>query len=348
MAQVDVSVVVPTFNRPDLLRPTLESVLGQTRPPREIIVVDNGTDERTEQVVEGYGPHVRYVKIAPGGVQLARNKGVEVASSTWIAFLDDDDLYDPAFFENIEPVIADGRAQMIATDHRKFLHPLELGQFNEKTNVEMAPDGYLEGIPRPEAGAAWSYVGSFPVERLVRYNIFYPSTLVLRRDFICSLGGFDPAVRGIPSEDIEFTSRALAAGRLAIVWRDLVSYRMHGSNTSGNPVKQRVGKWRILEKVDAKNAHGSAALAAALRENLPVRRRRVFDLAFRHGLDDLLREVAPLLAPEDMTLKRRVKLRAISLPGPLRAIPRELVKRLSTASAIDRRALESWSPGSKA
>jgi len=345
--QVDVSVVIPTFNRPDLLRQTVDSVLAQTRSAREIIVVDNGTDDMTEQVVRGYGSRVSYLKVAPGGVQEARNRGVEAASSTWVSFLDDDDLLHPTYLAHVEPVIVDGRAQMLVTDHRKFVHPVEDGRFNEKTNIELAPDGYWDGIPRPEGGSAWSYVGSFPPERLLRFNVFYPSTMTLRRDFIQAIGGFDPAVRGIPSEDIEFTTRALSAGRLAIVWQDLVSYRMHGSNTSGNPVKQRVGKWRILEKVHAKDAHGSATLAAALAENLPIRRRVVFDLAFRHGLQDLMQEVAPMLRPEDLTPKRRAKLRFATLPAPLRRALLGTAGLFSSALRRDKRVLQDWSPGGR-
>lgn len=347
MQQMDVSVLIPTFNRPDLLQQTLDSVLAQTRPAREIIVVGNGTDDDTRRMLERYGSRVVYIKMDPVGVQAARNRGIAEASPTWIAILDDDDLYHPTFLESIGPVIEDGRAEMIVTDHRKFVHPIERGEFIEKANGEMAPEGYWEGVPRPNGDAEWSYVGSFPPERLLRLNAFYPSTMVLRKDFVERLGGFDPGVRGIPAEDMEFTSRAIPAGQLAIVWKDLVSYRMHQSNTSGDPIKQRIGRWRIFERVREKNAHGSPALAAALEENLPVRRRVIFDLAFRHGRFDVLVEVAPRLSPPDRTLKRKAKLRVAKFPRPLQETALFVARQLSPAMKRDRQDLRRWSPGAR-
>jgi glycosyltransferase involved in cell wall biosynthesis len=90
-----VSVVIPTWNRAELLSRALDSVLAQTRSPEEIIVVDDGsTDDTASRVRTGY-PEVRLIEQPNAGVSAARNAGIRAASGTWIAFLDSDDRWLP-------------------------------------------------------------------------------------------------------------------------------------------------------------------------------------------------------------------------------------------------------------
>jgi len=115
---VDVSVVIPTCNRPLLVAETVKSVLCQIRQPREIIVVDNGTDSCTEEALRCFAPAMTYIRQPPTGVQTARNAGAAIASSTWIATLDDDDLYQPNFLSTAEAAMTDGRADAIFSDQQ--------------------------------------------------------------------------------------------------------------------------------------------------------------------------------------------------------------------------------------
>ncbi len=89
--EFDVSVVIPTFNRAHLVTRAVDSVLAQTRPVREIIVVDDGSKDDTSSVVRQYEPHVRYIYEENAGVSAARNHGIREAVGEWIAFLDADD-----------------------------------------------------------------------------------------------------------------------------------------------------------------------------------------------------------------------------------------------------------------
>jgi len=90
-----ISVVIPAFNCAEWIRAAIESCLSQTRRPAEIVVVDDGSTDRTGSVCADFGESVRYVKVANGGVSRARNIGAKMASGEWLLFLDADDILMP-------------------------------------------------------------------------------------------------------------------------------------------------------------------------------------------------------------------------------------------------------------
>ena len=332
---MDVSVIIPTYNRPALLKQTLDSVLAQTVGPREIILVDNGTNDETRAMVEAaYRGAVTYLKVPPEGVQAARNAGIARAQGAWIATLDDDDLWRPHYLEHVAEAAADGRANLIYSDFRKFIEEDGARNPYARSNFEMAPAGYWDGVPGPTANEAWSFAGSFPVERLLRFVAFYPSTMAIRRDLVQAIGGFNREIFGIKSEDMEFTARALLAGRLAIVWAPSADYRIHGANScAADWISQAIGRWKIFEYIYARDGYGSEAFRNALEEDLPRRRAHMFDQAWRHSRFAASDEIEPLLRPSDWTWMRRVRLAVRRAPAPVRGAvmrTRELVSDLSS------------------
>ena len=88
---VNVSVIIPTYNRKNLLKRALHSVSNQTFIPREIIVVDDGSSDGTKDWVLERFPDIRYIYQDNSGVSSARNSGIKEAIGSWIAFLDSDD-----------------------------------------------------------------------------------------------------------------------------------------------------------------------------------------------------------------------------------------------------------------
>ena len=88
---LNVSVIIPTYNRKNLLKRALHSVISQTFVPQEIIVVDDGSSDRTKDWVSERFPDVRYIYQDNSGVSSARNAGIKEAIGSWIAFLDSDD-----------------------------------------------------------------------------------------------------------------------------------------------------------------------------------------------------------------------------------------------------------------
>ncbi len=89
----EVSVVIPTFNRADLLPQAIDSVLSQSYTDFELIVVDDGSTDSTQEVLSPYRGKIRYLFQENRGVSAARNLGVKVARGRYICFLDSDDLW---------------------------------------------------------------------------------------------------------------------------------------------------------------------------------------------------------------------------------------------------------------
>lgn len=90
---MNISVIIPTYNRYDFLKRALESVCAQNYMPKEIIVVDDGSTDKTSQIQRDF-PHIIYLHQKNSGVSSARNAGIKKASCEWIAFLDSDDTWD--------------------------------------------------------------------------------------------------------------------------------------------------------------------------------------------------------------------------------------------------------------
>lgn len=90
-----VSVVIPAYNVEQYIGRAVDSVLAQSRPAQEVIVVNDGSKDGTAAVIQRYGPDIRYIYQEKAGASVARNRGIEEAKGEWIAFLDADDEYLP-------------------------------------------------------------------------------------------------------------------------------------------------------------------------------------------------------------------------------------------------------------
>ena len=92
---MEISVVIPTFNRADLLPRAIDSVRAQSLAPAEIIIVDDGSTDDTEPLIGSRYPECRYIYQDNRGVSAARNRGIRAARGDWIALLDSDDTWLP-------------------------------------------------------------------------------------------------------------------------------------------------------------------------------------------------------------------------------------------------------------
>src|SRR4051812_17628622 len=115
---IRISAVIPTYNRAKTLARAINSILAQTFPLSEILVVDDGSTDDTRRVVESYGDRVRYFNQANAGVASARNRLVDEARFNWIAFLDSDDYWLPDHLRRMADAIesTQGEAALYFSD----------------------------------------------------------------------------------------------------------------------------------------------------------------------------------------------------------------------------------------
>lgn len=88
---MNISVVIPSYNRKDLLKRSIDSAINQTKKPFEIIVVDDGSTDGTETMIKSDYDFVKFIKQKNKGVSAARNIGIKISIGEWICFLDSDD-----------------------------------------------------------------------------------------------------------------------------------------------------------------------------------------------------------------------------------------------------------------
>jgi len=94
-----ISVIIPTLNRAELLEGALNSVIGQTYPPDEVIVIDDGSTDATGEMIRSKFPGVIYRWQENHGISHARNQGIKKTNNEWLAFLDSDDEWLPQKLE---------------------------------------------------------------------------------------------------------------------------------------------------------------------------------------------------------------------------------------------------------
>jgi glycosyltransferase involved in cell wall biosynthesis len=204
--------VIPTHNRAELVVAAIESVLAQTGSyPLEVIVVDDGSTDDTEQTLRAYGDRVRYHRIEHSGLPArARNVGIGLARGELVAFLDSDDLWTPHKLATQIPVFDDPAVVLSYGHARKFKNddpaPLE---------TVVAP----ERLPRGEAFAS-----------LLEENVISTLTTVVRRSALIELEGFDESagLRGVEDYELWLRIAATFPGAISAVDADLALYRVHG------------------------------------------------------------------------------------------------------------------------
>jgi glycosyltransferase involved in cell wall biosynthesis len=226
-----VSVVIPSYNRGTLLIEAIESVLSQSVDPSEIIVVDDGSTDSTEALIEPYRSRIRYVRQQNGGVSSARNRAIREASGELIAFLDADDVWHPRKLEIQLRILQD--------------HP-ELGllgtdSFDWPTSAE------------PEVNA--DHLGPLVLItwwQLAVKNHLTTSSVIVRRWVLDRAGEFDTKMQG--PEDRDLWIRVAEIARVAHLDQPLTGYRIVPGSVSQQAETCLAGMLRILGKLDERRA----------------------------------------------------------------------------------------------
>ena len=203
---------MPVHNGSEYVAEAIQSILSQTRPPIECLVIDDGSTDGTGEVVRQFGRDVAYVRQDRSGASSARNQGAALAHGALVAFLDHDDVWLPTKLERQLETFAASRASIalcaldVVDERGTVRRTMRLRPRGDLITGMLTFDG-TETVSCSSAG-------------------------LMRREELLKIGGFDPALS--VSADWDLLFRMALAGAPAYVDEPLVRYRVHGSNMSND------------------------------------------------------------------------------------------------------------------
>jgi glycosyltransferase involved in cell wall biosynthesis len=237
-ADVVVSVIIPTYNRAHLLQEAVESVLAQSLPGVEVIVVDDGSTDETRTTVECYGERLRFLVTEHGGAAHARNVGMRAARGKYVAFLDSDDRYLPgklalqvAFLDS-RPDVGMVSTEASAFDESGVLEGYHLNTYHRtyrRLSLSYA-DVYAEhGVFQWGGRDVPAYVGNVFRHVLLGGLIMSP-TVMFRRHILEKVGYQNTTYRNL--QEYEFLVRVCK--HFTVAFLDVPTYlvRYHDSQLS--------------------------------------------------------------------------------------------------------------------
>lgn len=280
-----VSAIIPTYNRGRVLCEAIESVLQQTYQNMEVIVVDDGSTDDTQERLRQFGDRIRVVTQRNGGPASARNHGITLAMGELIAFLDSDDLWLPTKIER-QVNLLERLGPSISCCLCNITMQWRTG---DRTSFDIA------SLDPPIDEGIWLNVDEILVTRFVLFN----QGIMIRRKVLERSGGFDESLWLL--EDTDLSLRLSLEGPWAFIRDPLVVWR---ESSNGSLYKQaqkdemssRMPLVRILEK----------HLARVMARECPPRLRR-----YAHG--ELMRARRQLRASR----KSLMTLRGHSVAGKL-------------------------------
>ena len=211
-----VSVIVPTYNCDRYIVEAIESVLEQNYQNKEIIVVDDGSTDNTEQVIKPYLNTVRYFYQKNQGSSVARNHGIEKSKGDFIAFLDADDFFldKNKLEEQIACFSAYPSSGIVHTGWQRV-------DRNGQKIIDREP---------------WLVTPNLDIETWLIWNPILPSAMMFRKEWLQKVGGFDPQFR--VSEDTYLILKLASMG-CETTWlkKITVAYRQHEHNLTSQTLK---------------------------------------------------------------------------------------------------------------
>jgi GT2 family glycosyltransferase len=243
-----VSVVIPTYNREQILGRAIESALAQTYTDLQVVVADDGSSDQTRAVAKSYGARVTYVYQANAGVSAARNLGLRHARGEFIAFLDSDDEWSPWKIDaEVAALRRHPRAGIVWTDMKsvdevgRLIHARHLRVMyrayakvdieNTLRQVDTLGELMTPGIPEDLAAAAVREGDLYGA--ILLGNLLHTSTVLFRRAWFEKTGGFDESSR--TGEDYEFYIRLCSAGPVLFIDAPSTLYRVGAGDQLTRP-----------------------------------------------------------------------------------------------------------------
>jgi glycosyltransferase involved in cell wall biosynthesis len=213
-----VSVVVPTYNRAGIISKTIDDVLSQTYQDMEVIVIDDGSTDDTQQVLRNYGNRIRVITQPNGGAAAARNRGIEASRGAVIAFQDSDDLWNPEKLSRQVALLGKVDKSVPCCLCNALMQNL-YGDGKDHFSFDLA-----EMHPRYREGL-WLNVTEVLANRFVLFN----QTVAIRRDALEKTGGYDTTLKYL--DDVDLPLRLSLEGPWAYI-RDPLTIWAGGTSDS--------------------------------------------------------------------------------------------------------------------
>jgi len=287
------SVIIPNYNNAATLGRAIDSVLAQTWPAHEIIVIDDGSSDASPEVAARYGQRIRYIRQANGGVSAARNAGAALASGNWLAFLDADDTFLPERLAlHARWIERDPTLDFLLADQNFRTPEGELLQHS----IDATPFGRQLLAQHP--GQQEIVLEQSQFGALIADGFTEVRTLSIPRATFHALHGF-PLGKRI-GEDLHLVVRLCAAsGRAGVTTQAVADYFIYPASAIRKDV---IGAQRnfvtTLEELAAEMTAAPTALRAGLREKIRQARMSLAYMHLRKGeRGAALACVTPLLAP---------------------------------------------------
>jgi glycosyltransferase involved in cell wall biosynthesis len=275
-----ISIVIPTFDRAELLREALESVYEQSYKNFQVIVVDDGSTDHTAQMLKQYEGRVTVVCQSRGGISAARNAGLDECLGEFVAFLDNDDLWTPDKLEaQVAFALATPQATVTYTD---------AVQFNKERQFQKTFVDHFSALKDP----------TDLFQRMIEeYAIPLMSTTMIRVDFLRDYSLRFQDFAGI-DDLLLFLEILRRGGEFAYLPRPLTWRRMHSGNFSGNHRRRFEQRARLYRTMLAEMADLTTDQRRALKLGLRDAQYRVAecnweDLRLPEARKDFLQCVGP-------------------------------------------------------
>ncbi len=221
--KIKVTVVVPTYNREKTIKRCIDSILAQTKPPFEIIVVDDGSTDRTIEIVEKIDNNIiKIIKQNHRGAQAARNLGIINAKGDYIAFLDSDDKWLPQMLE-------EGTFQLSKCQEDCITYSDCLVYKNNRTKLWRLPP-----------------VGNVSYASLLKQNAPMFQSMIVNKDLFFKIGLLDENVEAFQEWDTSI--RLSKEAKFIHIKKPLFAYYLHDGETISKSKNKEVNGYNYILK----------------------------------------------------------------------------------------------------
>lgn len=270
MSKPSFSVIIPVYNGAAFIGRAIDSVLAQSWPAYEIIVVDDGSSDATAQLVSQYGERVYYLHQDNAGVSSARNRGAQVARGDWLAFLDADDWYYPDRLRwHAEWIARDPGLDFMTGDY-DYLHA-----DGSRISRSMPEHAAGRAMLAKAQGALEVEMTANEFESFVADHFGDTHTLSVPRLTFIELGGYPTGYR--VCEDVYFLVKLCAVSqRVGVICEPMAAYVIHdASATRRDPLKAQFDNVRTLIDMDKAASGFPPPVRRGVRTRLQTGRRNL-------------------------------------------------------------------------